>query len=228
MVISAMCCMFNHCITVCSLLTLLPICTHIYHFPPKFTLTDTQQYPVRCQLSYVFSLYSLHQSFPFHSILNAICSQVPVSHLLGGSSLARYYIRFKLIDVTTVNDFTILPQSFTGSLFDIDTPAPTSTFIVSGIQPSLSLYTIGGKQQFQHLGKLASYVKDRVGSALSKTVGSALVSFFGSGSGGGNSTMHETSDEDEYTAISSVLDFEESDKRTILRLSVSPGELCER
>jgi hypothetical protein len=118
-----------------------------------------------------------------------------------------------------VNDFAVLPAPYLSSIFDADSNSPLTSFVVSGIEPSMSLYTVGGKQHFQHFGKLASYVRDKVHSAISKTVGSALVSFFGS-----NSTGNEQTEEGEdYTPLSSILDFQESDKRRILRLSLSPG-----
>jgi hypothetical protein len=147
--------------------------------------------------------------------------QVPANHLLGGSSLARYYLKFKLVDHGMVNDFAVLPSPFISSIFESDSTNPLTSFVVSGIEPSLSLYTVGGKQQFQHFGKLASYVRDKVQSAISKTVGNALVSFFGSNAG----TTESNNEEDNYTPLSSVLDFRESDKRRILRLSLSPGLL---
>lgn len=117
-----------------------------------------------------------------------------------------------------VNDFTVLSSPYLSSLFDTDSNNTLTSFIVSGIEPALSLYTVGGKQQFQHFGKLASYVRDKVHSAISKTVGSALISFFGSGSN--NEQVEEGED---FTPITSVLDFNESEKRRILRLSLSPG-----
>ena len=143
--------------------------------------------------------------------------------------MSRYYIRFKLIDMGPVQDFSILPLPYSPSVFDIDTPATTTTLVVSGLNPSLSLFTIGAKQHFQHLGKLASYMRDRVGSAITKTVGSALVSFFGNSSSPTSSATsasasHDVSgEEDDYTPVSAVLEFKESEKRTIVRLSLSPG-----
>lgn len=141
-----------------------------------------------------------------------------MSHLLGGTTLARYYLKYKLVDHGLVNDFVVLSSPYISSIFESDsTHGPLTSFVVSGIEPALSLYTVGGKQHFQHLGKLASYIQDKVHSAITKTVGSALVSFFGSN---GNDQIEAGED---YTPISSILDFNESDKRRILRLSLSPG-----
>jgi hypothetical protein len=143
-----------------------------------------------------------------------------MNHLLGGTSLARYYLKYKLVDHGLVNDFAVLSSPYISSIFETDSShGPLTSFVVSGIEPALSLYTVGGKQHFQHFGKLASYVRDKVHSAITKTVGSALVSFFGS-NGNGNDQIEEGED---YTPISSILDFNESDKRRILRLSLSPG-----
>jgi hypothetical protein len=142
-----------------------------------------------------------------------------MNHLLGGTSLARYYLKYKLVDHGMVNDFAVLSSPYLSSIFDTDSSSgPLTSFVVSGIEPSLSLYTVGGKQHFQHFGKLASYVREKVHSAISKTVGSALVSFFGS-----NATNDTVEEGEDYTPISSLLDFNESEKRRILRLSLSPG-----
>lgn len=121
-----------------------------------------------------------------------------------------------------VNDFTVLSSPYISSIFDADAGpgASLTSFVVSGIEPALSLYTVGGKQHFQHFGKLASYVRDKVHSAISKTVGSALISFFGNGPN--NEQIEEGED---FTPITSVLDFHESEKRRILRLSLSPGKI---
>mmetsp|Transcript_7663 Transcript_7663/g.11361 ORF Transcript_7663/g.11361 Transcript_7663/m.11361 type:complete len:1220 (-) Transcript_7663:1557-5216(-) len=145
---------------------------------------------------------------------------VSVGHLLGGTALGRYYLKFKLMDRDMVSDFAVLPSMHMSSIFEADNSSPgaSSSFMVCGVDPALSLYTIGGKQQLQHLGKLASFVRDKVGTAISKTVGNALVSFFGSGS-----TGTEGPDEDDHTAVTAVMEFNESEKRRILRLSISPG-----
>lgn len=149
---------------------------------------------------------------------NKYIVSIPLSHLLGATgTLSRYYLKFKLMDQVEVQDFVVLPEPYCMSIFDADINSPNNSFIVVGLEPSLSLYNIGGKQHFQHLGKLASYVRERVGSAISKTVSNALVSFFGSGGG-----ASEPKGEEDYTPITSSLDFIESNKRRIVRVSLDP------
>ncbi len=138
-----------------------------------------------------------------------------MEHLLAGGGIGRYYLKFKLIGHTEVNDVILLPSAHVYSIFDESSNASTS-LVVGGINPTLSLYSIGGKQHFQHLGKLASFVRERVGTAITKTVGSALNSFFGGGGG-----TDKVDDEIDHTSISSVLDFDDP-KRRIIRLSIDP------
>ena len=148
---------------------------------------------------------------------NKFIVSIPISHLLGATgTMSRYYLKFKLMDQTEVMDFVVLPEPFSMNIFDAEMNAPNNSFVVVGVEPSLSLYNIGGKQHFQHLGKLASYVRERVSSAISKTVSNALVSFFGSGGG------PEPPEEEDYTPITSSLDFVESSKRRICRVSLDP------
>lgn len=143
---------------------------------------------------------------------NGYLVSVPVEHLLAGGGIDRYYLKFKLVDHNEVCDFLLLPSPFNVSIFEDQSSTPNTSFLVSGFEPALSLYSIGGKQHFQHIGKLASYVKEKVGSAISKTVGSALNSFFG---------ITPDSDDVDHTPISSVLDFNDA-KRRILRLCLDP------
>jgi WD40 repeat protein len=133
--------------------------------------------------------------------------------LLAGGGIGRFYLKFKLIDHNDVNDLILLPSAHIYSIFDESSAASTS-LLVGGLEPTLSLYSIGGKQHFQHLGKLASFVRERVGTAITKTVGSALNSFFGGGS-------DKQEDEIDHTPITSILDFNDP-KRRIIRLSIDP------
>lgn len=136
--------------------------------------------------------------------------QVPLKSLLSGCFDG--LTRIKFVDITSVNDFIFLPQYFSQKPADF-----SHKVMVGGLNSALSIYSIGGKVQFQHIGKFAGYVKDQVGSAISKT----LSSFFG-----GNSSIMGTSDKPldvlfEEISLPSILDFEDS-KRRILRLSIEP------
>lgn len=120
-------------------------------------------------------------------------------------------VKFKIIESTALSDFVFLPSHSFSSSYEASLDI-SHCVLTSGINHSLSLYTIGGKLHFQHLGKLAGYVKDKVGSAVSKT----LSAFFG-----GSSRVDKL--ESETTTLTSHVDFEDP-KRRILRLSIDPRE----
>ena len=120
-----------------------------------------------------------------------------------------------------VSDFVVLPEVYRPSAFDLDgqTDATYTLLVAGDSDAALSLYNIGGKQQFQHLGKLGSYVKNQVVSAISKTFQNLLG--FGSSSlqnDDGNIALPAV-------ALASLIDFEDT-KRKVLRLRLSPeGDL---
>lgn len=120
-----------------------------------------------------------------------------------------------------VSDFVVLPQVYRPGVFDLSgqTDATYSLLVAGDSDAALSLYNIGGKQQFQHLGKLGSYVKNQLTSVISKTFQNLL--------GFGSSSLVR---EDGKTALAAValasqIDFEDT-KRKVLRLRLCPdGDL---
>lgn len=93
--------------------------------------------------------------------------------------------------------------------------------LVGGMNHALSAYCIGGKLKFQHLGKLAGYVKDQVENVITKT----FFSFFSSPAVSPNMSANGQAPEVEEKALTSQLDFKDP-KRRILRLSIeSQGKL---
>lgn len=109
-------------------------------------------------------------------------------------------------------------------------PLPSHSVLVSGINASLSLYNIGGTRQFQHLGKFAGYVKEKVGSAITKT----FTSIFGFNSSNKSNSDLDLDDSVSSTmrdennmnikekAVSSLFDFDDP-KRRILRITIDPS-----
>ena len=89
------------------------------------------------------------------------------------------HIKLKCIESNTMNDFIFLPHGLIfGSSVIPRNPSDddiTHTILVAGKDYTLSVYTIGGKMKFQHLGKLAEFVKDSLETAVSNT----FVSIFG-------------------------------------------------
>ena len=140
-------------------------------------------------------------------------------------------VKYKFVEDTVVNDFAILPSVYNPANLFASSGAvdATHSIIVAGTgDAALSLYNLGGRQRFQHLGKFGSYVKDRIGTAISSIFGSVAGKM---GFGGGQAISHDGDDETcKYsdltklpdTAVASMLDFEDS-KRRILRLSIDPG-----
>ena len=82
-----------------------------------------------------------------------------------------------------------------------------------GISPSLSMFNLGGNQQFQHIGKLAGYVRAKVSGMISNSVNSLYKRFTDKQSTKSNDTAPQP--------ISSVVDFDDK-KRRILRMTVDP------
>lgn len=87
------------------------------------------------------------------------------------------HIKFNCIESNTMNDFTFLPYNGL-SFCTIDIPRKhmyendhiTHSLLVAGQYNAMSIYTIGGILKFQHLGKLAEYVKDSLETAVSSTI----------------------------------------------------------
>lgn len=120
-----------------------------------------------------------------------------------------------------VSDFVVLPEVYRPGVFDLDgqTDATYTLLVAGDSDAALSLYNIGGKQQFQHLGKLGSYVKNQVASVISKTFQNLL------GFGSSSLLKDDGKIAQPAVALASLIDFEDT-KRKVLRLRLSPeGDL---
>ena len=145
---------------------------------------------------------------------NGVLISVPIKHLLAESNSTRYFVKFKLGAGGEMNDLVFLGAPHVQSIFVSPSAAeltPKLSFVVSGITPSLSLFSLGGKPQPKSMGKLSTFVREKV----RETVGTALTTFFGAPA---DRVMVE--DEDQLP-LSAVMEFDDK-KRRILRLSVDP------
>jgi hypothetical protein len=137
---------------------------------------------------------------------------IPMQQLLQGE--LEGLVKFKLVEETPVHDFVFLPTVYSSSIFEIPDKRISHSVLICGMNSALSIYNIGGPPQFQNIGKLAGYVKERVSSVISKTI----TSFFSFS----NSVKAESILVPDHTTLTSSLDFEDS-KRRILRLSMEPS-----
>jgi len=135
---------------------------------------------------------------------------IPMQQLLQGQLDG--LVKFKLVEDSPVHDFVFLPFLYSSSIFEVPDKRISHTVLISGMNAALSVYNIGGPPQFQNIGKLAGYVKERVSTVISKTI----TSFFFS-----SSAKAESITDADHTTLTSSLDFEDS-KRRILRLSMEP------
>jgi hypothetical protein len=153
----------------------------------------------------LFDIWVLYES-GFFINLSAIAT--PTSFTI------RNMAKIKLIDHETVCNFVMFQTAdFTRSTSTGSGSTSNVSVYVGGANSTLSLYNFGCPQQFQHFGKLAHYVKEKVVHVFSKTV----LSFF-------DSAKQHTSDDGATTdikeydhAVTSVLDITDS-KRKILRM----------
>ena len=122
-----------------------------------------------------------------------------------------------------MSDFVVLPFVYSPGIFNLEGTSDVvhSLLVAADSDASLSMYNIGGKQQFQHLGKLGSYLKNQVSSAISKTFKNIFtLGAISSSSEKGNSIKPASS-----VALASLIDFEDP-KRKVLRMKLDPsGEL---
>ena len=146
--------------------------------------------------------------------------QIPIASIVAGSE--DNFLSYKFVEsLTTLSDFVVLPLVYRTSAFDlVGHSDSTHTLLVAGdSEAALSLYNVGGKQKFQHLGKLGSYLKSQVTSMISKTFHD-LIGFRSSPVLGKVEFSKATA-----VGLASLMDFEDS-KRKILRLRLSPtGDL---
>jgi Rab3 GTPase-activating protein regulatory subunit N-terminus len=155
------------------------------------------------------ALWMLHEG--------GVLSTIPMQALTSSTGDTKDYyglVTFKLVDHEMLNDFCISQSIYSSSIFEAyqaERADSTHSIFVGGMNSCLSVYNVGGAQQFQHMGKLAGYVKERVSGMISKT----FRSFFSSGGSGESSKDNEV-------PITSLLDFEDP-KRRILRLSADPS-----
>jgi hypothetical protein len=127
------------------------------------------------------------------------------------------------LECELTNDFVFVPDGlsyFTSEasiapVSNVEETLPIHTVLVAGMNNSLSVYTVGGRLKFQHLGKLAGYVKDKMESVISRTFYSIFSSFT-------LSSPTPSAPEIEEKSLTSQLDFEDSNRR-ILRLSIDPS-----
>lgn len=148
--------------------------------------------------------------------------QIPIESIVDGTG--NHSSSFQLVEsVTDVSDFVVLPFIYSPGMFSLEYPSDAihSLLVASDSDASLSMYNIGGKQQFQHLGKLGSYLKNQVSSAISKTFQSIFTMGTASPSAEKGNRMKPTAS----VALASLIDFEDS-KRKVLRMKLDPsGEL---
>lgn len=137
---------------------------------------------------------------------------IPMQQLLQGQ--IEGLVKFKLVEESPVHDFVFLPSLYSSSIFEVPDKRITHSVLICGMNAALSIYNIGGPPQFQNIGKLAGYVKERVSTVISKTI----TSFFSFS----NNTKVESIVDADHTTLISSLDFEDS-KRRILRLSMEPS-----
>lgn len=145
-------------------------------------------------------------------------------------------VQFRLLNHNDSCDFSFLPIIFSNSIFDAGQHnGGYESIAVVGMCPALSVYTLGAKQQFQTMEKLASYVKEKVTTAIAKTVGSAFTNFFGFGGNADEpspptssnslntlgTASGENIDEVENVTVSSIVEFQDT-KRKMMRLSTDP------
>ena len=139
--------------------------------------------------------------------------------LLSGAENCHHAYKF-VESVKDVNDFVVLPFVYRPNAFDVEgsSDATYSILVASDCDAALSMYNIGGKQQFQHLGKLGSYLKNQVSSAITKTFHN-IFSFAAA------SPVKQSKNQIRSApsmALASLIDFEDS-KRTVLRLRMDPS-----
>lgn len=140
---------------------------------------------------------------------------VPFTHIFGVDKEVTSITKFKLVDYPEVNDFLVLPFTQTFSTYENEVVG-THSVIISGYQPTLSVYNICPETTDQEFGKLTGYVKSKVGGMLSKT----FFSFFNSGVTETQATSNEQPAG--YIPLRPVINFED-EKRRILRLSIDPS-----
>lgn len=146
-------------------------------------------------------------------------AQVPVESITTGCG--DDCASFKFVEnVVNVSDFVVPPFIYRRGVFDLDgsLDATYSLLVASDSDATLSLYNIGGKQQFQHLGKLGSYVKTQVTSAISKT----FQNIFSFGSASPLKVKGALDKPPTTVALASLIDFEDS-KRKVLRMRLDPS-----
>jgi Rab3 GTPase-activating protein regulatory subunit N-terminus len=147
--------------------------------------------------------------------------QIPIESIVDGTG--NHSSSFQLVEsVTDVSDFVVLPYIYSPGIFSLEgsSDAAHSLLVAADSDASLSMYNIGGKQQFQHLGKLGSYLKNQVSSAISKTFQSIFTLGTASSSADKGSRIKAAS-----VALASLIDFEDP-KRKVLRMKLDPsGEL---
>lgn len=163
----------------------------------------------------VMCVWILHES--------GILAVVPIDNLVNGH--VDDLIRLKSLNQSSVGDLILLPHVISHSISAVATSmtAPTGkpdsshSILLGGANPCIALYNLGGKQHFEHFGKLAGYYTSKVGGYLTRTM-SAL---FGSSS---TKTKDAKCAAQSMEAIpmSSILDFQDA-KRKILRLSLDPS-----
>lgn len=148
--------------------------------------------------------------------------QVPIESIIDGTG--NHSSSFQLVEnVTDVSDFVVLPFVYSPGIFSLEglSDAAHSLLVAADSDASLSMYNIGGKQQFQHLGKLGSYLKNQVSSAISKT----FQSIFTMGAASSSAEKGNRIKPAASVALASLIDFEDP-KRKVLRMKLDPsGEL---
>ena len=143
-------------------------------------------------------------------------------------------VKYKFVENTVFNDFVVLPTVYASSIFGVyeesklvDTGTTgTHSLLIAGRSDAhdmggggaLSLYNVGGKQHFQHLGKLGNFVKTQVSTAISRAFQSLLPSTTAQTSGKSNATQAALTTK----VLASLVDFEDP-KRHVLRLSQDPS-----
>jgi Rab3 GTPase-activating protein regulatory subunit N-terminus len=142
---------------------------------------------------------------------------VLLADLLNGSD-SEPLSQFQLVGSEDVTDIVVLPacRPRLYSPFSLRSLEDVNSLIISGNNPSLAHYNVGGNQYFQDMGKLAGYVKAKVTGYISTSISSLYGRIVGI-----DKLNKKNSQSTSFVPISSLVDFDD-EKRRILRLSVDP------
>jgi len=156
-----------------------------------------------------------------------VLAVVPVSSLLAGD--VGELIRFQLLHSTAAADFVLLPtQSHSRNPFiTIDEDESTlsaQACLTGGADSTLSLYSLGGAQHFEHFGKFAEYVQSRTVGLVTRT----FMSFWSSSSADKEAQAgYVDLTKGPVVPAPSLLDFRDPGRK-VMRMSLDPTGRCVR